>query len=166
MAIPPNEAVSDTGPLISFEKLPNGVSILKALFSRLFIPPEVLQELQAGSAGKDYLRNQGLADFVQVVSGDGSWDEPEAQELDLGEKAAIDLAVTKGCPLLIEERLGRRLAQGAGVPVIGAAGLVRVAYERGVLSLNEAAEALQQLRAAGRIGKQLLQRMLADLGTV
>jgi hypothetical protein len=44
--MPGSEAVSDTGPLISFEKLPDGFSVLKALFSKLSIPPEVLQELQ------------------------------------------------------------------------------------------------------------------------
>lgn len=162
--MPGSEAVSDTGPLISFEKLPDGSSILKALFSKLSIPPEVLQELQAGSMGADYLHDQGLADFVEVVSvEEGSWSKPEARDLDPGERAAISLAITKGCPLLIEERLGRRLAQEAGVPVIGAAGLIRIAHQRGVLTLREATEAFEQLYAAGRIGKRLLQTMLADL---
>lgn len=168
MAIQPaehqSEAVSDTGPLISLEKLPNGFAILKALFRRVSIPPEVLQELQAGSAGKDYLRDQGLEDFVQVLAGDRSWDRPGSRDLDAGERAAIDLAVTKRCPLLIEERLGRRLALEAGVPVMGAAGLVRIAYGRGVLSMSGAAEALQGLHTAGRIGKQLLTTILADIG--
>jgi predicted nucleic acid-binding protein len=162
--MPGSEAVSDTGPLISFEKLPDGFSILKALFSKLSIPPEVLQELQAGSTGEDYLRDQGLAGFVHVVSAEeGSWDEPAARDLDLGEQAAISLAIAKGCPLLIEERLGRRLAQEAGVPVIGAAGLIRIAFRRELLTLHEATEALERLHAAGRIGKRLLQAMVADL---
>jgi predicted nucleic acid-binding protein len=164
--MPGSEAVSDTGPLISFEKLPDGFSILKALFSKLSIPPEVLQELQAGSISEDYLHDQGLANFVEVVSvEEGSWDEPEARDLDPGERAAISLAITRGCPLLIEERLGRRLAQEAGVPVVGAAGLIRIAYQRGVLTLREAAETLERLHTAGRIGKRLLQTMLADLGS-
>jgi predicted nucleic acid-binding protein len=67
---------------------------------------------------------------------------------------------------LIEERLGRRLAQEAGVPVVGAAGLVRIAYEREILSLTEATDALKRLRAAGRIGEKLLLQMLEALGKV
>jgi len=62
--------------------------------------------------------------------------------------------------------LGRRLAQEAGVPVVGAAGLIRIAYEREILSVTEATDALKRLRAAGRIGEQLLQQMLEALEEV
>ncbi len=144
--MPDSEAVSDTGPLISFEKLPDGFSLLKQLLSKLYIPAEVLAD-------------HGLDGFVEVVSESSSpWGEPRSERLDVGERAAIGLAIEKGHPLLIEERLGRKLAIEEGVAVIGAAGLVQEAYRRGLLSRPEARRALEQLNAAGRIGKLLMER--------
>ena len=162
--MPGSEAVSDTGPLISFEKLPGGFSLLKQLLSKLYIPAEVLAELEAGHPGADYLADHGLDGFVEVVSESSNpWGELHAERLDAGERAAIGLAIAKGHPLLIEERLGRRFATDEGVAVIGAAGLVQEAYRRGLLSQVEARQAIEHLYAAGRIGKLLMEEMVARI---
>ena len=163
--MPASEAVSDTGPLISFEKLPDGFSLLKQLLSKLYIPSEVLAELEAGHAGEDYLTDHGIDGLVEVVSEGGTkhWREPHSERLDAGERAAIGLAIAKGLPILIEERLGRKLATDEGLSVIGAAGLVQEAYGRSLLSEQQAHKALEQLHAAGRIGKLLLEEMLARI---
>lgn len=164
--MPGSEAVSDTGPLISFEKLPGGFSLVKQLFSKLYIPTEVLVELEAGHAGADYLADHGLDGFVEVVpASSNAWGEPHFERLDAGERAAIGLAIEKRLPLLIEERLGRRLATDEGVVVIGAAGLVQEAYRRNFLSQVEARQAIEQLFAAGRIGKLLMEEMVARISS-
>lgn len=164
--MPGSEAVSDTGRLISFEELPGGFSLLKQLFSKLFLPAAVLDELQAGYAGADYLRDHGLDGFVEVVPASGDpWAGQQAERLDAGERAAIGLAIAKGCPLLIEERLGRKVATAEGVPVLGAAGLVQEAYRRDLLSESKARQAIQQLYAAGRIGKLLMEEMVARIAS-
>lgn len=162
--MPDSEAVSDTGPLISFEKLPGGFSLLQQLLSKLYIPAEVLAELEAGHGGADYLADHGLDGFVEVVSESStSWGGPRAERLDAGERAAIGLAIAKGRPLLIEERLGRQLATDEGVTVIGAAGLVQEAYRRGLLSQPEARQTIEHLHAAGRIGKHLMEEMVTRI---
>ncbi len=65
--MPVFEAVADTGPLISLEKLPDGFALLKRSLSRLYLPLEVLEELQAGYSGTDYLADHHLTTLVEVV---------------------------------------------------------------------------------------------------
>ena len=158
-----SEVASDTGPLISLEKLPGGFALLRRLFARVLIPPEVLAELAEGHESKDYLRDHSLDATVVVTPERASLAGGVAQRLDAGERAAISLALARGCPLLIEERLGREVARAAGVPVVGAAGLVGAAHRQGLLPLAEAEQMLLDLRAAGRIGQRLLEEMLASL---
>lgn len=92
-----------------------------------------------------------------------SWNHRDAHRLDRGERAAIALALAKGCPLIIEERLGRRLATEVGLPIIGAAGLVLEACRRHHITTAEAAEATRRLYTANRIGKRLRDELLTRL---
>lgn len=71
----------------------------------------------------------------------------ERSALDAGELAAIDMALTLHCPVLIDERLGRQAAQRRGVTVIGSAGLLLVAKQRGLISAVE--PILDQWRQSG-----------------
>lgn len=100
------DVVSDTGPLISFERIPDGFALMRRIVRTVLIPPEVLAELQSGIApGTDYLAHHGIGDVIRV--------EPapplprEVAGLDIGEQHAITLAVARGLPLLIED--GRRV---------------------------------------------------------
>lgn len=134
--------------------------LLKQLFASVYIPPEVLAELEAGYSGEDYLLDHDLETFVIVEPGLTDWGQPESERLDAGERAAIGLALKKGLPLLIEERLGRRLARLEGVPIVGAVGLLNLAYQRQILAPPAALEALAQLYTAGRISKKFRQEMV------
>jgi predicted nucleic acid-binding protein len=53
--------------------------------------------------------------------------------LDIGELAAIRLALALRCPILMDERLGRQAAQRQGLTVIGSAGLLIAAKQRGLI---------------------------------
>ncbi len=158
----PTEIVSDTGPLISLEQLPEGFSLLRDLFRKIYLPPEVLGEIQEGHPGENYLRDHGIEDRIVVVS-PPLWDWPEADRLDAGERFAIALAIARGLPLLIEERLGRKLAQDAGVKIIGAVGLVLRGHRGKILSEETATVMLGQLYEANRIGKRLFRAAVEDL---
>ncbi len=44
----PRLVVSDTGPIITLEKLPDGFALLRKLYDKILLPEEVLEELAEG----------------------------------------------------------------------------------------------------------------------
>lgn len=48
--------------------------------------------------------------------------DPELAELDAGERDALSLALQRGLPVLIEERVGRDIARAKGMSYSGIAG--------------------------------------------
>lgn len=46
--LPSRPIVSDTGPLISLEKITGGYRFIRCLYDRLVVPPAVMDELVAG----------------------------------------------------------------------------------------------------------------------
>lgn len=97
--------VSDTGPLISLEKLGDGYRLLRLLYDRVLIPPSVLAEVIHGQFVDEqaYARHYGISDFLEVVEVQSSRALPESELLDPGETDAIRLALERNLPLLIEE---------------------------------------------------------------
>jgi hypothetical protein len=53
--------------------------------------------------------------------------------LDVGEKAALALAIELSCRLLIDEEAGRRVARARGVKVMGLLGLLVEARQRNLI---------------------------------
>lgn len=155
-----SEVVSDTGPLISLEKMAGGFRLLARLFDKVYIPREVSRELKAGYAGSDYLRDHGLEEVAEIVVVRPIWTGSGAERLDAGERAAIGLAVNRRLPLLIEERLGRRLAREAGIDILGATGLVYRAFRRRLLEKGEAERMVGELYESRRIGRRLFEGVL------
>lgn len=62
---------SDTGPLITLEKLSNGYRFIRLLYDKILIPRVVLEELIQGQFldSRAYLEHYGIADLLQVVGG-------------------------------------------------------------------------------------------------
>jgi predicted nucleic acid-binding protein len=54
--------------------------------------------------------------------------------LDAGEIMALALARQLGCPVLMDEALGRKAAAKHGIPVIGGAGILLAAKKRGFIA--------------------------------
>lgn len=50
-----------------------------------------------------------------------------------GETAVLSLASAESCPVLMDDRLGRKVAAAHGIPVIGSAGILLAAKERGLI---------------------------------
>lgn len=71
----------------------------------------------------------------------------ELAGLDGGEIAAIHMAAELRCPILMDERLGRQAARRKGLTIIGSAGLLLAAKQRGLISA--VAPVLAQWREAG-----------------
>ncbi|MFC7334717.1 hypothetical protein [Rhodocista pekingensis] len=156
------EFVSDTGPLISFERIPDGFGLLRRIARGIVVPLEVLEELEAGRGGKGaYLTGQGIEEFVRVMVAPPVL--AVSRGLHTGEAAAIALALNRGLPLLIEERKGREIACALGIDTIGPVGLILAAWQIGRLTTEEAELAFTALRDGGRINRSLLEALMARI---
>jgi len=157
--------VSDTGPLITLEKLTDGYRFIRLLYDKIFVPRAVLEELSQGqftSAGA-YLTHYDVGDLFDVVvsPGDlGDLDETEEELLDAGEREAIQVALDRRLPLLIEEEAGRRIAQRLGIPISGIAGQVLKAFRQGIVPAAEAVAKLRQLLQSGRINRKIYEGLI------
>lgn len=152
--------VSDTGPLISFEKIDGGFALLRRIVGLILVPSQVYMELSAGLPGEaSYSEHFGLSGLLRIVEAPVP---PEATRgLDDGERYAIALALSQDVPLLIEERQGRDVARDLGLNTSGALGLLLSAWQDRRISTDEAETGLNGLFRAGRINRALLDLALS-----
>jgi predicted nucleic acid-binding protein len=151
------EIASDTGPLITLEKLSDGYRFIRLLYDKIIIPRTVLAELAQGQvlSTQAYLDHYGIGDLLEVVETQGDLQAPEAELLDAGERGAIQTALERGLPLLIEEEAGRQCARRLGLQFSGIAGQVLKAFRGGLISGGEAEDKLRELFEAGRINRKI-----------
>lgn len=113
------QIVSNTGPLISLEKLSQGCDFIRQLYDKLIVAPVVLDEVAAGqfATPEEYLQHYGISDLIEVRTVAQPHVLPEAERLHEGEPQAIQRALELQLPLLIEETVGRRVAQSVGIQI-------------------------------------------------
>src|SRR6187402_1738569 len=108
--------VSDTSPLITFAKI-DCLQHLRSLFGTIHVPSEVELELSAKGPGQD------VPDILSLMQGWLIVQKPSAPQtfpgLHPGESAAISLALEHVSTLLIDEKVGRKIATAQGIAVIG-----------------------------------------------
>ena len=122
--------VADTSPLIYLSRV-GALGLLHTLFGEVVVPRAVWTEVveqRTAAPGLDALR---IANWLRVV-------DQELPVLDLGldagETAAILLAESLQADLLlIDERLGRRVAESRGLIVRGTLGVLVQARRTGAL---------------------------------
>ena len=155
--------VSNTGPLISLEKLHRGYDFIRLLYDTIIIPPGVLNEVAEGQFATPhaYVQHYGIVGLIQVHSVSRRERLPEAARMHVGEVQAIQLALELALPLLIEETVGRRVAQGMGLSISGIAGQVLKAFRQGAITAQEARSKLRELLQAGRINRKVHEALLA-----
>jgi predicted nucleic acid-binding protein len=157
--------VSNTGPLISLEKLSQGYDFIQQLYEKLVIPPAVLDEVAEGRFvnSDEYLRHYNILDMVEIRAVSQSRGLPEVERLHEGERQAIQLALELQLPLLIEETVGRRIAQNIGIRISGIAGQILKAFRQSVIPATEARDKLNELFQGGRINRKIYDALLAAL---
>ena len=157
--------VSNTGPLISLEKLRQGYDFIRQLYDTIIIPPGVLAEVVEGQFATPhaYLQHYGIVDLIEIQAVSRSEQLPEVTRLHIGEAQAIQLARELALPLLIEETVGRRVAQSLGISISGIAGQMLKAFHQGSLTAQEARDKLLELLQAGRINRKIYEALLAAI---
>lgn len=159
-----SRVVSDTGPLISLEKLTGGFRFIRRLYDRIIVPPAVLEEVGFHEArAREYLERHDIADLVEVQDVVSQTELPDIERLHEGEIQAIRLAMALELPLFIEEAVGRRAARKVGVSISGIAGQIIRGYRRDILSVEEARAMLGELVRHRRINERIYEQLVKAL---
>lgn len=157
------ETASDTGPLITLEKLSDGFRFIRLLYDKIVIPQAVLNELAQGQflSPRAYLEHYEIEDLLEVVETQDHLEVSGVELLDVGEREAIQTALERELPLLIEEETGRQCALSLGIQISGIAGQVVKAFRAGLISSREAEDKLRELFEAGRINRKIHTALVA-----
>lgn len=151
--------VSDTSPITALLTIGH-VQLLHDLYQSVRIPTAVAHELARSHVE--------LPDFVRVVEvSDTRKVDALSAELDRGEAEAIVLAKELAADLLlIDETLGRAVAQREGVKIIGLMGVLLVAKRKKLLP--SVCAVLDQLenKAGFYLSEEVKQHVLSEAGEV
>jgi uncharacterized protein len=147
--------VAHASPLIALQQI-DQLALLKALFDEVVIPPAVAREVAPGLMLPSWIRERALQ-------------QPIAREvlrasLGPGESEAISLALEIHADrLIVDERAGRRVAEGLGLRVAGVLGLLVLSKQRGLIpAVRPHVDLL--LRMGFRADPDLVERILRRAG--
>lgn len=143
--------ISDTSCLIALDRI-SQLDLLQQLFQQIVTTREVKEEF-----GKE------LPEWIRVieVQNQGKIQELEAV-LDKGEASAIALALeTEKSQLIIDEKKGRKVAQGLKIEIIGTLKVILMAKQKGII--QSARPVIEDLQKAGfRFSQKIESKLLKD----
>lgn len=157
----PDPVVSNTTPIISLVGV-GLLDLLHALYGEIWIPPQVLNEYDAGRQRHMYAPDLATLPWILVRPAQTHPAIPPT--LDPGEAAALSLAISFHARfVLLDEDRARKVAVRLGLPVTGSLGVLLQAKQRGLVPL--VAPVVDAMIAQGRrIGPRLRAHILAQAG--
>jgi uncharacterized protein len=159
-------AVADSSPLVILTKL-GCFDFLSRLFTRVYISPEVHDEVVVAGAGLPGASEVSGAEWIEVKAVANPADLRVAQRqygLGPGEMSTILLGKELGAkPVLLDDYRARKLAKAEGLEILGSVGLLETFYLRRYLT--DLRSVFRQLLAHNvYIDQRLLDRRLRSLG--
>jgi predicted nucleic acid-binding protein len=146
--------VSDTGPLISLEKLDGGYDLIHTLYDHIIVSSIILDEVSYGyTSPKKYLRVHKIDELIQVHPVDTIASITGLDRLHKGEAQAITLALQLNLPLLIEELQGRKIAAEAKIQFSGIGKQILSARKKGYIDDVKVYVMLQEMLYKKRINR-------------
>jgi len=157
------KAISNTSPLLYLYRI-GGIDWLPKLFDEVWTPEAVRNELQAGQAKGYDVPNPDDYSWLTIVNPKSTPSEWLALDLGAGEIAAMALALENpDRVVLLDDRLARRTAQVAGLPVWGTLKILLEAKSHGLI--NEIEPYIVKLSDSGMwISAEIKQRILKLAG--
>jgi predicted nucleic acid-binding protein len=156
--------VADTSPLNYLIQI-NCDHVLPALYERVFVPSAVVEELghpRAVAAVREWLTRVPSWLVVEQVAEAA---DARLARLDPGERQAIQLAKREHADLvLMDEKLGVRIAREQGLAVTGTLGVLLQAARRGLVDVERALTDLQDtdFRCSRRVMEEVRRRAKAS----
>lgn len=140
--------VVDTSPLIYLSSL-GDILILKELFGKILIPEAVRKEVMSGGKGSFGFKEINEEKWIKakkiknILAKDHlltDLDEGESEVIVLAEEAKANL-------IIMDDRLGRKLAKLQGYDTIGTIRLLMIAKDKGLIS--EVRSRVERIKAVG-----------------
>lgn len=160
--------IADTTPIISLLKA-GQLELLQKLYKSVLVPQAVYRELTKNPA---YIKEAEIiknANFLSVVTvknmksvsvlrAVSGLDEGESEALIMYDEQSADL-------LLMDEQKGRSVAKRLNVRHIGTAGILMLAYDKGLIQAPKVKECIDIMLANGiRLGKGLCNTIMDYVG--
>jgi predicted nucleic acid-binding protein len=153
--------VSNSTPLIAFARI-GELDLLRRIVGHVVIPAAVWDEITGATnrAGADEVQRAAWIEVRRPMSVGGDL----TALLDQGEAQTIALAEELGATeVLLDERAARALASARGLQIIGSAGLLVRAKERGFIDAVQ--PYLERMRAQGvRFSDRFVRALLNQIG--
>lgn len=158
--------VSNTSPLRYLIAV-GQAGLLQKVFEEVLIPPAVLAELTHSSSPETVRQwAEQRPDWLRVRKTHSLPPPVLTATLDPGESEALQLALeTHPEFILMDERLGRRVAASLDLQVIGALGVLRESYRKGYLA--EPVNVLGQMKRLGfRVSQPLCREFQKQIESI
>lgn len=149
--------VSDTSPITGLLAV-GEIELLSRLFGEVVIPLEVHRELlRTHPTLPPWIKAQAVSNAAKALE--------YCQIVDPGEAEAIELAKELNADrLLIDDFLGRQLAEREGLKIIGLLGVVLLAKSRGLIPSARNLLARLKTKAHAYLSEEIIERALASIG--
>lgn len=152
---------SNTTPFLSLSSI-GKLKILPELFSKVFVAESVIEECHRG--GMIFVPKLDSLDWIVPVKDSDSKEVPFLLDLDKGEKQTILLAKDNFADkVIIDEKLGRRVAEYLGLSVTGTLGVLAKAKSLGLIS-SFLEDALSMKQKGIHYNNVLIERIAHQLG--
>ena len=142
--------ISDSTTIITLLNI-NRIDVLKNIFSCIYIPNNVYEEItlkEKITLDKDFFITKDIKDkkLYKLL----------LKSLDKGEAQAIVLAKELNLSLIIDEKKGRKIATIMGINIFGFIGLLLINYKNRMLSKEDIINIFSQAKKQGfRVSKKL-----------
>ena len=151
--------VCDTGPVNYLVQI-ESVWLIPSLFEPVILPRSCLRELLSESApGRVRQWADSLPSWMEIR--EGSSTELSSQKgLSDADIEVLILAIETKSVVLMDDLAARRYAQSLGLAVVGTLGVIEIAARRGLISLRDSFDRLQQtnIRITESLYQQILER--------
>ena len=145
--MPERLVIANTSPLFYLHQIGH-LEILHALYRRVVIPPAVQAELAAGGKAGFATPDISQAEWIEVRRVRSQELIPAVVDLGPGEAEVLALGLENpGSLLVLDDRLGRRVAHLNSLPDTGTVGVLVKAKQAG--HVKAIRPLIQQLRATG-----------------
>lgn len=122
---------SNTTPFIALSSIQQ-LDLLPQLFGQIHVVGEVVDECKVG--GNIYVPDLQQFAWIKIVQSLPVVHNTILLNLDKGEKHTIDMAKQLGAPkVLIDEKIGRAIAEYMGLQVMGTLGVLLKAKKQGLI---------------------------------
>lgn len=144
------KAVVNATPLIGLARV-DQLAVLIHIFDGVLVPPSVYDEVTGQGRHRPGALQIAQTSWIQVQAPTVSGTiEPLLLGLDHGEMQVLLLArEVQPAWVVMDERLGRRVAQAMQLPLIGTVGVLLAAVRGGVLAADQAIDTAHQMVRVG-----------------